>query len=122
MEMKMPKDHGSKVMQKWAKQANQVYYLVVGRSATIFARMCADHGVRGACRRLVMSGEIESGLVTCFEYGIEKWSVEWAVTHLFPNEFTDDERRWAQTKFNETAKMPRKRKAPRAKVADPQFA
>jgi hypothetical protein len=99
------KDHGSRELQKWADQATRVYYRTVAKPATIFTRMRNDHGTRGAMRRLIMSGTIESGIITCVEYGIDKWSVEWAAVHRFPAEFTAEKREWAQKKYNETVKL-----------------
>jgi len=98
----------------------KAYHLTTGYPATRFARMCDNHGERGAMRELIMSDKIETGIVGCIECGIEKWSVEWAVIHLFPEEFSSEERRWAQVKFDEAKRVVgRKRKAPKVKVADP---
>jgi len=97
-------------------------HLAVGTPPTIFARMCNDHGVRGAMRKLIMSGKVESGIITCVEYGIDKWCVEWAAVYFFPAEFTAEERRWAQIKYDETVKLVgRRRKKPKVAVDDPPY-
>ena len=64
-----------------------------GYHPTVFLQMRERHGTAGAIRRLVRSGDIQSGLTRLAELGLSEWSVEAAVLR-FPDEFSEQER-WA---------------------------
>ncbi|MFG1345112.1 hypothetical protein V5F59_09485 [Xanthobacter autotrophicus DSM 431] len=56
-----------------------------GYHPTTFMRMRADYGTVGAIRRLVETGEKQSGFVRLRELGLLDWSLEAAVIK-FPDE------------------------------------
>ena len=93
------KDHGSKAMNDWADRSIR-QCVRLGYVPKVFVALRIDHGTRGAFRKLLMSGHVESGLDRVIELGHPQLSVEWATVNLFRDEFTRGEVEAARWKFN----------------------
>ena len=71
-----------------------------GYHPTVFLRMRERHGTAGAIRRLVRSGDVQSGLTRLVELGLSEWSVEAAVLR-FRDEFSVQDRQAAEWRLRQ---------------------
>jgi hypothetical protein len=91
--------HGSKELNQWAEQAHREC-IKLGYHPTIFTRMRHEYGTQGAIKKLLISGNIETGLQRILDMGRPDLSIEYAALKLFPEEFTEAERACAKFKLD----------------------
>jgi hypothetical protein len=83
---------------RWADESIRAA-IRAGYTPTLFIRMRQEYGTKGAMKKLVSSPEIESGLKRLARLNLLKLSVEYAVLHHFPDDFTDHEKECARWKL-----------------------
>lgn len=71
-----------------------------GYRPTIFIGKRAELGTVEAIKKLVISGDIQSGFRRLYEIGLLEWSIEAAILE-FPDEFTQDEQRAARWRLEQ---------------------
>jgi hypothetical protein len=77
-----------------------------GYHPTIFVGMRQRHGTVETCRRLIVSGEIQSGFSHMVELGLMQWTVEAAIV-WFHDKFSKAEREAAQWRLDQASRKHR---------------
>lgn len=78
--------------------------VAAGYNPTVFLQMRERHGTKGAMKRLIISGEIQSGFVKLRDLGLLDWSVEAGILK-FSSDFSAGEREAAQFRLAQARKV-----------------